>query len=438
MSTLTDRLRQHNAVRNVSTVSLHKAAQLVGQVAAVAVIPRLLGAEDHGYFAFFLSWVFLAQILGDLGTPEVMSRFVPALSLAETKLLYGRTLYFKIWVGLLCGLIGFGGALILAPWMRLDWALLISVGTAIHIVAWVPFNLLLGRNQVGLWMVEQAWRQWVLLLLIIPLYPLLGLGGTIWAWTLMEIFFTVLGLWWARAYWEPAAFGLDWDYLWPYLQFGFGFAVANLISALLYRSGPVLVETLTRQTAEAGFMNLAIGLFMMPYLLLTQIAFSFVPTVSDLYARGQLKQVRQWVQNFVSISWLIGWVGVLAVWLLADWGVVFVFGPDYAPAAAPLKWISFSFPPAGLLWGAYLVSMVTGRGRLRLWASVAALGSFLALSFWLVSSLGASGVAIAMTVSVVVNFAALYLFMHRDLSLPWGTLAVSSLIAGGGLWVIIN
>ena len=406
MSTLTDRLRQHNAVRNVSTVSLHKAAQLVGQVAAVAIIPRLLGAEDHGYFAFFLSWVFLAQILGDLGTPEVMSRFVPALSLAETKQLYGRTLFFKILIGLVCGL--------------------------------VPFNLLLGRNQVGLWMVEQAWRQWVLLLLIIPLYPLLGLGGTIWAWTLMEIIFTVLGLWWARAYWEPAAFGLDWDYLWPYLEFGFGFAVANLISALLYRSGPVLVETLTRQTAEAGFMNLAIGLFMMPYLLLTQIAFSFVPTVSDLYARGQFKQVQQWVQTFVSVSWLIGWLGVLAVWLLADWGVVFVFGPDYAPAAAPLKWISLSFPPAGLLWGAYLVAMVTGQGQLRLWASVAALGSFLALSFWLVSTLGASGVAIAMTVSVVVNFAVLYLFMRRDLSLPWGTLGMSSLIAAAGLWVIIN
>lgn len=437
MSTLANRLRQHSAVRNVSTVSLHKAAQLVGQVAAVAIIPRLLGAEDHGYFAFFLSWVYLAQILGDLGTPEVMSRFVPTLSLAETKRLYGRTLLFKAVAGLLCGLIGFGGALLLAPWMRLDWALLISLGTALHVVAWVPFNLLLGVNQVGFWMVEQAWRQWVLLLLIIPFYPLLGLGGTVWAWGLMEALFTVLGLWWARAYWEPASFAWDWDYLWPYLKFGFGFAVANLISALLYRSGPVLVETLTRQTAAAGFMNLAIGLFLMPYLGLTQIAFSFVPTLSNLYAQGRLKQMQQWVQNFVVVGWFLGWLGVLVVWLLADWGVVVVFGSDYGPAAAPLKWISLGFPLAALLWGAYLVAMVTGRGSLRLWTSVAALGSFLALAFWLVPSLGASGVAIAMTASLAVNFVVLYIFLRPIFSLHWGMLGVSGLAAAGGIWVII-
>ena len=418
-----------SALQNLSTVSLHKIAQVVGQIVAVLTIPRLLGADDHGRFAFVLAYSFLGQILGDFGTLEVMSRFVPTMSQADIGRLYSRTLFFKIGVGLVCGVLAAALGLILAPWLRLEWAGLIGLGVLSHIVAWVPFHLMLGLNQVGKWMVEQSWRQWALVILLILLYPWLELGGTMVAWALMEVIFCILGLWWARAYWQPAELSLDWAYLKPYIHFGFGFFLANLVGAALYRSSPVLVEALTGQSAQAGYINLAIGLYMMPYLMLTQVAFSLVPTLSEFYTTGQIDKMQAWLHNFVRYSWLFGWLGVIGVWLTVDWGVLLIFGPDYALAAAPLKWISLGIPLAGPLWAGNALATVTGRGPLKFWATLAALLVFLAAALWLIPGYLAAGAAIALSVSILVNVGVLIVSLQPEFTLERPVLLTGGITA---------
>ena len=435
MSVSTGKLRP-SALRNLSTVSLHKVAQIVGQIVAVFTIPRLLGADDHGRFAFVLSFGFLAQILGDFGTLEVMSRFVPTMTSVEIKRLYTRTLLFKLLIGLLAGLLATGSGLLIAPWLRWQWAVLIGVGVTAHIVAWVPFQLLLGLNKVGLWMVEQSWRQWVLVILLLPLYPLLGVGGSLLAWTVMELIFCVIGLWWARNYWDPGELRFDWPYLYPYVQFGAGFFLSNLIAAALYRSGPVFVEIFTDQPAQAGFINLAIGLFMMPYLMLTQFALSLVPTLTQFYVERQLDKLQTWVFNFVRYSWLIGWLGVIGVWLTIDWVVPFVFGPGYATAATAFKWISLAVPLSGILWAGNAIATVTGRGTVKFWATLVALIVFLALATITIPMYAATGAAMALSVSVAANLTTLIIFLQPEFKLQGPMLLFSGLLAVAALWAI--
>jgi O-antigen/teichoic acid export membrane protein len=437
MTVSTNKL-QPSALRNVSIVSLHKFAQIIGQLVAIATIPRLLGADDHGRFAFLLSLVYLGQILGDFGTLEIMSRFVPTMPPAEARQLYLRTLAFKTLVGLICGLLSIGAALLLAGWMRLDWAILMGIGVFAHLVAWVPFQFLLGLNRVGLWMVEQSWRQWVLVILLLALYPWLGLSGTFWAWTLMEIIFCLLGLWWARAYWTGAEFYFTWPYILPYLRFALGFFLANLIGALLYRSGPVLIETLTGRSAEAGYLNLATGLFLMPYLLLTQLAHSLVPSLSSFYAQKEFAKIQQWVNSFVRYSWFMGWFGTLLVWLTVDWAVVLVFGPDYVPAAAALKWISLGIPLAGILWAGNAIAAVTGRGNVKFGASLAALSVFVIMALWLIPLHLAAGAALALTLGLVANVAVLVIFLRPEFSLEWPILVSSGVVGSIALWLIVG
>lgn len=435
MSVSTRKL-QVTALRNLSLVSVHKVAQMVGQVLAVVTIPRLLGADDHGRLAFVLAFATVTQILGDFGTLEVMSRFVPTLTGPEINQLYNRTLAFKIIVGVACGVITAGLAMLLSSWMRLDWAILIGLGVAVHIVSWVPFQLLLGLNDVGRWMVEQSWRQAALVVLLVALYPWLGLSGAILAWTLMEFVFCGLGFWWTRSYFEKAELVVSWSYMRPYIQFGAGFFLANLVAILLYRSGPVLIESLTGQSAHAGYLNLALGLYLMPYLLLTQMALSLVPPLSNLYARGERAQMQQWLNNFVRYSWLIGWLGPLGVWLTAGWAVPLVFGPGYEPAIPTLKAISLAIPLSALVWTGNAVANVTGRGRVKFWATVSALLIFLGLSFFLVPLYGATGAAIALCFAIGVNIAVLVISLYPDLTLQWPLLIVSS-VAGLALLGVI-
>ena len=83
------------------------------------------------------------------------------------------------------------------------------------------------------------------------------------------------------------------------------------------------------------------------------------------------------------------------------------------------------------------MATVTGRGRLKFGASLAALLTFVALTLWLAPGFGATGAAIALSVAVGVNVAGLILWLRPDFSLPWRLLLVSSLMGVTGLGLIV-
>ncbi len=424
-------------IRNLSAVSLHKVVQVAGLVVTVALVPRLFGAEDYGRFAFVLSLSYLGQILGDFGTLDVMGRFVPTMIQPDAGRLYMRYLAFKAGVGLVCGTITAGMALALAEWMRPDWAILTGLGVALHLVAWVPFQFSLGLNRVGIWMAEQTWRQWVLLGLLLALLPLLGLGGALLAVVLMELLFCALGIWWVRDYWRLPELRFEWPYLRPYIRFGFGFFLANLAAVTLYRSGPLLVETLTGESTQTGYFNLALGLFLLAYVTLSQFAQSLIPALSGFYSRGQLETMQLWLRNFVRYGWVVGWLGVWSVWLVADWGVPLVFGMDFAPAAAALKWISLGVPLATLLWAGNVMATVTGRGRLKFGASVVGLATFFLAALWLVPVFAAVGAAIALGLATAANVIVLSVYLDSDYKLNSGMLISIGVVGILGLFGVV-
>ncbi len=424
--------------RSLSAVSLHKVVQVAGLVVTVVLVPRLFGAEDYGRFAFALSLAYLGQILGDFGTLDVMGRFVPGLTAAEASRLYMRTLALKGVVGLLAGLVTATAALLLGDWMRLEWALLTGLGVTWHVIAWVPFQFALGLNRVGTWMAEQAWRQWALLFLLLLLLPRWGLTGALLAILLMELIFCGLGWWWVRDHWQAAELRLKWDYLRPFLKFGVGFFLANLAAVALYRSGPVLVEIFAGRPAETGYFNLALGLFMLVYVTLSQFAQSLIPTLSSFRSQGQADQLRLWLGQFIRYGWLAGWLGIVIVWLVADWGVPFLFGVDFGPAAAALKWISLAFPLAALLWASNVLATVVGQGRVKFGASGLGLLVFAAMAAWLAPGYGAAGAAVALVWSTAASVISLNLLLHRDLQLPWSMLGGSSVVGVAILLAIVS
>jgi O-antigen/teichoic acid export membrane protein len=389
--------------RNLSAVSLHKLVQITGVAVTVVLVPRLFGVEMYGQFAFALSLSYLGQILGDFGTLDVMGRFVPGMDPADASRLYMRHLGFKVVVGLLAGLVTFWAAILLAGWMRPGWALLIAGGVTLHILAWIPYQFALGLNRVGTWMSEQAWRQWVLLGLLLFLLPWLGLTGALLAVVIMECLFLGLGLWWVRSYWDWSEIGLAWRYLVPYLRFGFGFFMANLAAVALFRSGPLVVEVLTGSLAQTGFFNLALGLFLLAYVTLGQFGQSLIPELSQAFNQQEFGRLRGWLRTFTGWGWWLGVLGVVVVWSTADWGVPLLFGRDYAPAGETFKWISLGIPVAALLWGHNIAATVLGYGHTKFMAAVIALLLFLVGAGLFVPGYGATGAAIALVVALMVN-----------------------------------
>lgn len=396
-----------------SVISLHKVAQIAGAAVTVMVVPRLLGPEAYGRFSFVLSLTFLMAILADFGTLDVFGRFVPTMAADDARKLYMRTLAFTLTVSAACFALTVTLAMALAAWMRLEWALLAGVIVVLRVVSWVPFQFALAKNRIGVWMTEQAWRQWILLAALVVLYPVLGFTGAMLALVVMEALFAGLGLWWGKPYWLRGEFGWDWGYYRFYVIAGLGFFVANLAAVALYRSGPVLVEALTGNSIEAGYLNLAIGLYLIVYGTVSQFAQSMIPSLTRLRAEGQTDGMRRRLRHFVRIGLVITAAGTAAVWLLGGWGAPILFGRGFGPAAEPMKWLSLAMPLSVIVWAANVTATVTGRGAVKASAILAALIAFLAAALVLTPIYGATGTAQALALAVLVQSVVLSLRLGR-------------------------
>ena len=404
-------------VSTASVISAHKVAQITGSLLAVVVVPRLLGVEDFGRFSFILSLTFLGAILADLGTLDVFGRFVPNMSADAARQLYMRTLAFSLAVSLLCFAVTVSAALLLANWMLWTWALLAGLMVVLRVASWVPFQYALAQNRVGAWMTDQAWRQWATLAALIVLYPLLGFTGALLALVLMEALFTGLGLWWARGDWLGREFRVEWRYFKPFFLAGFGFFMANLAAVALYRSGPVLVEALTGDSAQVGFISLAIGMFLMVYVTVSQFAQSLIPGLSTLRAQGRDDEMQRRLGSFMRTGLLVTAVGTVAVWLLAGWAAPLVFGQDFAAAAPALRWISMAMAPAVIVWAANVTATVTGRGGVKFSGFLTALLVFLAGTLALAPIYGAAGTALALSIAVLVQAVVMMVRLRPEFAL---------------------
>ena len=63
--------------------------------------------------------------------------------------------------------------------------------------------------------------------------------------------------------------------------------MANLAAVALYRSGPVLVEALTGNSAQVGYLNLAIGLYLIVYGTVSQFAQSLFLRSPSFVRKGE-------------------------------------------------------------------------------------------------------------------------------------------------------
>jgi len=111
-----------------------------------------------------------------------------------------RTLAFKVIVGVP---VGHHGRYRIGPGPvdDLGWAGLTGLGVALHIIAWVLFNLP--------WVLTGWVRGWLTSLAAVGLavfatgsLPPWGLGGALLAVLVMEIIFCLLGIWWVPDYWR--------------------------------------------------------------------------------------------------------------------------------------------------------------------------------------------------------------------------------------------
>lgn len=411
--------------RSLSLISLNKFVQLIGGALWAAIVPRWLGPEDYGRFALAMSISLLLWWVGDFGGLEVFGRFLPGLDERDPRAarrLFGQMFLLRCLVGL--SLVPF--MLVvgprIAPWLTGWPAALVGLSAGLHIISWTSYHTLYARKEMGKWAVELSWRLITQLPLVLAVGQW-GLTAQMAAYTVNELIYLALGLWWTRrdlagAEWRPA-----WRSLWPYLAVGLGFWATNAGLIVLFRVGTTLVQVFTGDAAEVSYYDLALVVFFLVYTIVDQLIRAFLPMVSTFKEEGQDERVGAWLQIVAQWSAALGVLFVVVVYYTAAWIMPFVLGAAYGRAAVVLQVMLLALPALALVSVGTVATAVRASARAKLIAILGGIVAFLGSSPWLIARFQAVGAAGALALGLMVYAVILFAFIRHDLRLRWSALA---------------
>lgn len=410
--------------RSLSLISLNKFVQLIGGALWAAIIPRWLGPEDYGRFALAMSISLLLWWLGDFGGLEVFGRFLPGLTERDpnaARRLFGQMFLLRCGVGLsLVPLMLLVGPWI-APWLTGWPAALVGLAAGLHIISWTSYHTLYARKEMGKWAVELSWR----LITQLPLVLLVGQWGLtaqMAAYTLNELIYLLLGLWWTRGDFNRAGLRPDRRFLQPYLLMGLGFWATNVGLIVLFRAGTTLVQLFTGEAAEVSYYDLALVVFFLVYTMVDQLIRAFLPMVSTFKEEGQEERVGTWLQIVAQWSAALGVLFVVVVHYTAAWIMPFVLGAAYGRSTAVLQVMLLALPALALVSVGTVATAVRASARAKLIAILGGVVAFFGSSPWLIARLQAVGAAWALAVGLMVYAVLLFAFIRHDLRLRWSAL----------------
>lgn len=190
------------------------------------------------------------------------------------------------------------------------------------------------------------------------------------------------------------------------------FGVAGLFHLIYFQSDIILLRYMT--TAEvAGVYNVAFTIMVAVYLL---------PGV--IYQKFLLPKIHRWAHNdrarFYQVyrqgniaMLILGLLAMVAIWLLAPWGVVFLFGQNYHKAVDLLMILAVSAPVLFVASsvGATLVTQEHMKAKVKYMGTVA--GINIVLNFLLIPPYGANGAAVATIISNMALLAIYYFFAEK-------------------------
>jgi O-antigen/teichoic acid export membrane protein len=315
----------------------------------------MMGPSDYGRYALVTS-LYLWLVWGsDLGSSQVMGRYIPHFMLQGEKerlqKFFSNLLAVSLVSGALCACLYL---LFTALWLTdLDLILLVTMSvTLLFRTAGHPFfTLFLGLNQAARWGMGEILRHWFILILVIIGFYLSSLRGAFLGLWLTELIVLSIGVWWGKPYLSRTELRPDVRYLAPYLRFGLIFLIFQLLSAAFQSSGEVLVRLFYPDYVQVAYFGLANNVYLTIGLAIPQFTIAFAPLMITLQAQGKTENVTQWIERLISGLTVGGMFVVFGVLLLGNDLVPLILGAAYQPVAANL------FPLSLTLWAQVLSSV---------------------------------------------------------------------------------
>jgi O-antigen/teichoic acid export membrane protein len=316
---------------------------------SLIVIPKFMGKELYGQFAYFTSILTVCEAFTGLGNLQIFGRFIPEMGRdprREARLLHGILFYGTSLVTLFAAGMSLFFVLARPDAFPLRWLPILVCIMLAGKIQGTTFAFLYGRNEIGRFSARELIRSALTFGLIVGLYAWTGsLDAALWALALNEIALMVLALWWGRGAlfqkWERMPFR---EFL-PYFLFGVTFYLPTVLLFFLQRSAPLFIRGLTGGYKEVAPFDLANQFLMTTGMFLGLIFTTLVPALSKLHASDRKDEVLAW--NRTALAWC-GAAAFLVYASLVYLGrplIRLLLGPEFSDTYGVAVVIGLAFSP---------------------------------------------------------------------------------------------
>jgi O-antigen/teichoic acid export membrane protein len=193
---------------------------------------------------------------------------------------------------------------------------------------------------------------------------------------------------------------VDRSYYRRIVTYGLRAHLSQVIAFLNYRLDVFLLGLLTSDPAEVGLYAVAVAIAERLWYLSSAVAQVLFPRIASLEGYDQKRN-----QLTMLIARHVLWLGIIAGivgYVLADWGILLVYGPDYAETPIAFRWLLPGIVLTGM--AKVLGNDIGGRGRpeVNSYQSAIAIVVNVICNIILIPTYGFVGAAMATTISYTV------------------------------------
>ncbi len=325
-----------HTIRTVSLGTFWRVFRYPFILLSVGVIPRLMGDEVYGRYAFFVSVYVVLEYFSDIGITQIFGRFIPDFEAngeqPRTNRLFRGFLVYGVTLSLVLVAVMLG----LSRWRSFDsfppiWFLIMALQLIFSQVQGILFAFLYGTNQIARYSAKEVMRSAFTFFLVLGLYLAFGLTGALCGLVVNEMIITGIGIHWTRTRlfgaWQPIRFR---DFK-PYFLFGLRFYIPVFLFGAMPRIGNVYVRWLTHSDEQVAYFDIANQFLLLTATFLGLILSTLIPSLSALYSKDRHDTIDDYHRQALTYCGVAVFLACNALGWLGRDAVALVLGPSFAP-----------------------------------------------------------------------------------------------------------
>ena len=343
------------AAQGMSWTLVHRVVQQVAALAWLLLIPRILGPDHFGVYAFATALVLMSSAILNLGISASFGRWFAALIendlLERAEMLATGGAVLRIALGLVAAI---AVGLIMQLFSPLPVSGLVYLMTAImvflHFSTTGGTQACYGAGGMNAALAPVSIRAILVPALVVPAYHAWRLEGAFVGTAAAHLVATGTGLWWAREFFvSPFAGDIDWRWIWSKLRYGTAEWLSIAMQGGARRAATILLAVGEVPSAGIALFSVANRVQVAYTDALSTLARNLTPYLSRLHEAAEKRRIIRWTEM---MSRYCAWLqGLLIVFLafFGNWFFVTVVGPEYADVKPLALIIAFAVLPLSLI-----------------------------------------------------------------------------------------